>query len=179
MVQIVSRAAAPAQRECGSCGMCCKLFHIPAVEKPAGKWCRHWAAGAGCSIHPNRPAQCREFFCLWMTDISLADIWKPERSRIVLSIFPGNGFLYAQVDAASPQAWRKQPYFDDLRRMAAALQELNRRVIVFVGENATLVTPQGATPLGRMSPDDTFVVEPAFGPDGPTFRVSRTQALDP
>jgi Fe-S-cluster containining protein len=176
MVQIVSRPASPERRECGSCGMCCKLFHIPAVEKPAGKWCRHWAAGAGCSIHPDRPEQCREFFCLWMSDASVADVWKPERSRIVLSIFPGNGFLYAQVDPSSPQAWRKQPYFDDLRRMAAGLQDLNRRVIVFVGENATLVTPQGATPLGRMNPEERFVVEPAFGPDGPTFRVARTHA---
>jgi len=111
-----------------------------------------------------------------MTDASVAEIWKPERSRIVLSIFPGNGFLYAQVDPNSPQAWRKQPYFEDLRRMAAGLQELNRRVIVFVGEMATLMTPQGATPLGRMTPEESFVVEPAFGPDGPTFRVARTQA---
>jgi hypothetical protein len=58
--------------------------------------------------------------------------------------------------------------------MAAGLQEMNRRVIVFVGDNATLVTPQGATPLGRMNPEENFVIEPAFGPDGPTFRVART-----
>ena len=111
-----------------------------------------------------------------MADASVADIWKPDRSRMVLSIFPDNGFLYAQVDPSSPQAWRRPPYFDDLRRMAANLQEVNRRVIVFLGENATLVTPQGATPLGRMSREDSFVIEPAFGPDGPTFRVARTQA---
>jgi Fe-S-cluster containining protein len=176
MVRIVSRPAAPERRECGSCGMCCKQFHIPAVEKPAGKWRWHWAAGAGCSIHPDRPQQCREFFCLWMSDASVADAWKPDCSRIVLSIFPGDGFLYAQVEPSSPQAWRKQPYFDGLRRMAAGLQETNRRVVVFVGENATQVTPQGATPLGRMSAKDNFVVEPVFGPYGPTFRVARKQA---
>jgi len=175
MVQIVSRPAAAKRRECGSCGMCCKLFHVPAVEKSAGIWCRHWTAGAGCSIHSLRPQQCSDFFCLWMIDATVADVWKPERSRIVLSIFPGNGFLYAQVDPGSPQAWRKQPYFDDLRRMAARLEETNRRVIVFVGDNATLVTAQGATPLGPMNPKEHFVVEPAFGPDGPTFRVARKQ----
>jgi hypothetical protein len=38
MVQIVSRQATLERRECGDCGMCCKLFHIPAVEKSAGKW---------------------------------------------------------------------------------------------------------------------------------------------
>jgi len=35
---MVSRPAAPERRECGSRGMCCKLFHIPAVEKSAEKW---------------------------------------------------------------------------------------------------------------------------------------------
>lgn len=152
--------------------MCCKLFHIPAFDKPAGKWCRHWAAGSGCAIHPDRPDQCREFFCLWMTDPTVADVWKPDRSRIVLSIFPGNGFVYAQVDPSSPHAWRKQPYFDDLRRMAGALAEANRRVIVFVDDDATLITARGATPLGQMRPDESFVLEPVFGPDGPTVRLA-------
>jgi len=27
-----------------------------------------------------------------------------------------------------------------------------------------------------MNPEERFVVEPAFGPDGPTFRVARTHA---
>jgi hypothetical protein len=176
MVQIVSRPAAPARRECGSCGLCCKVYDLPAVEKSAGVWCRHWRAGAGCSIHADRPQQCRDFFCLWMRDSTLPDVWKPERSRIVLSIFPGNGFLYAQVDPGSPQAWRKPPYFEGLRRMAASLEESNRRVIVFVGDNATLVTPQGATPLGQMSPERNFVIESVFGPDGPTYRLAETQS---
>ena len=47
-------------------------------------------------------------------------------------------------------AWRNAPYFDDLRRMAAGLEELNRRVIVFVNDDATLITSKGATPLGRI-----------------------------
>ncbi len=111
-----------------------------------------------------------------MRDSTLPDVWKPERSRIVLSIFPGNGFIYAQVDPGSPLAWRNPPYFEGLRRMAAGLEESNRRVIVFVGDNATLVTPQGATPLGRMSPDRNFVIEAAFGPDGPTYRLAETQS---
>jgi len=156
--------------------MCCKLFHIPALDKPAGRWCGHWAAGKGCGIHPDRPDQCRQFFCLWLSDPTVPDVWKPDHSRIVLSYFPGNGSLYAQVDPGSPQAWRNPPYFDDLKRMAARLEESNRRVIVFVGDNATLVTSRGAVALGRMTPEDNFLVEPAFGPDGPTFRVTRSRS---
>jgi hypothetical protein len=48
------------------------------------------------------------------------------------------------------------------------------QIVSFAGENAALMKPQGATPLGRMNPEESFVVEPAFGPYGPTFRVART-----
>jgi hypothetical protein len=155
--------------------MCCKVFRIPEIEKPAGEWCGHWRAGAGCSIHPIRPRVCRDFFCLWMIDPTLPDVWKPEHSRIVLMISPRERFLHAAVDPSSPQAWRKAPYFDYLRQMATRLEESDRRVIVFVGDNATLVTPRGATLLGRIRLDRPFGVEAAFGPDGPTYRLKKTE----
>lgn len=164
---------ASAVRECGSCALCCKVYHVPAVEKPAGVWCRHCEPGVGCGIHATRPTHCRKFFCHWITDKNVPDVWKPDRSRIVLTIFPGNGFLYAQVDPGSPQAWRKAPYYDDLRRMAKRLNAENRHVIVFVGDIATLIMPDEAVSLGKMSAEDNFRVEPAFGPKGPTFRAVR------
>jgi hypothetical protein len=108
-----------------------------------------------------------------MTDANVPDVWKPERSRIVLTIFPANGFLYAQVDPGSPQAWRKEPYYGDLRRMAKRLNAQNRHVIVFVGDVATLIMPNEAVSLGKMSAEDNFHVEPAFGPKGPTYRAVR------
>ena len=169
----VSARPAPG-RDCGTCSLCCKVFHVPALEKPAGTWCRHCTPGGGCAIHATRPAHCREFFCLWITEPAMSAEWKPERSKIVLSIFPGNGFLYAQVDPGSPQAWRKAPYFDQLRGWAKTLLDKGRHVIVFVNDNATLIMPQEAISLGRMTPSDNFKIEPAFGPNGPTYRVARS-----
>jgi len=178
MVQIISRPAAPERRECGSCTMCCKVYGIPEIEKPAGQWCRHCRPGAGCSIYPDRPQMCRDFDCCWLIDPTMPDMWKPERSHIVLSIFPRNGFLYALVDPATPQAWRKAPYFDYLRQMAVRLEESNRRVIVFVVDDATLVTSRGVVPLGRVGPDRTYAIRMAFGPDGPTYFLAGTQTLN-
>lgn len=108
-----------------------------------------------------------------MSDAGVPDIWKPDRSRMVLTIFPGNGFLYAQVDPGAPLAWRKEPYFSDLRRMAKRFNAQNRHVLVFVGDVATLILPDEAVPLGQMSAADNFRVEPAFGPKGPTYRAVR------
>ena len=28
-------------RACGDCRLCCKVFPLPVLEKPAGTWCRH------------------------------------------------------------------------------------------------------------------------------------------
>jgi hypothetical protein len=106
-----------------------------------------------------------------MGDPTLPDVWKPDHSHIVLSFFPGNGFLYAQVDPGAPQAWRKAPYFDDLRRFARRLNERSRHVIVFVNDVATLILPEGPVPLGKMTAEDDFRLEPAFGPNGPTYRA--------
>ena len=172
---VVSMQAAPG-RACGTCTLCCKVFQLPELEKPAGVWCRHCTQGVGCGVHPDRPAQCRAFFCLWMTDATIPADWKPERSKMVLSIFPANGFIYVQVDPGFPQAWRKAPYYDQLRRWAKVLVEKGRHIIAFVNDSATLIMPEEAIPLGKMKASDKFRVERAFGENGPTYRVERLSA---
>jgi hypothetical protein len=57
--------------------------------------------------------------------------------------------------------------------MARRFNAQNRHVIVFVGDVATLIMPDEAVALGKMSAVDNFRVEPAFGPKGPTYRAVR------
>jgi len=160
-------------RECGSCTLCCKVYHVPEIDKVAGKWCQHCAPGKGCSIHKAAPAQCAAFNCLWRTEGTLAPAWKPERAKMVLSVFPQNGFIYVQVDPGAPSAWRKQPYYDQLHRWAEASLQRGRHVIVFVNDVATLIMPDQDVPLGAMNPADGFSVRQTFGPGGMTYEVTR------
>ncbi len=170
---VVTPYSAAAGRACGSCTLCCKVFALPALEKPPGVWCGHCKPGNGCAVHNSAPLQCRQFNCLWMTDGKMPDEWRPDRARFVLSVNPSNGFVFAQVDPGAPGAWRRQPYYDGLRRMARTLIEERRHVVVFVGEGATLVMPDGALSLGRMTAADQFRIEQVFGPNGPTWRASK------
>src|SRR5580698_7880286 len=55
-------------RECGSCTLCCKVYHVAEIDKVAGKWCQHCKPGSGCAIHDSLPKQCAEFNCLWRTE---------------------------------------------------------------------------------------------------------------
>jgi hypothetical protein len=166
-------------RECGSCTLCCKVYHVAEIGKVAGKWCQHCTPGSGCAIHPTRPAQCRDFFCLWLTEATMTPAWKPERSKMVVSIFPLNGFIYVQVDPNAPSAWLKEPYHKQLHQWAEINLRDRRHVIVFVNDEATLIMPGQDLPLGKMKPTDGFAVRQVFGPRGPTYEVTRSDRSAP
>ena len=136
--------------------MCCKVYRIPVLNKQEGKWCAHCAIGSGCRIYEDRPEQCRSFVCLWLQDVTMPPEWKPEISKMVLSIYPTTGFIYAQVDPGTPFAWRKEPYFSRLKAMAEHFLKEGRHLLVFVNGNATLIMPTGPVPIGPMSPEDGF-----------------------
>lgn len=145
-------------RDCDGCTLCCKLFHIPVLDKPAGHWCQHCAVGTGCENYEARPEQCRSFFCQWIKNDTLPDYWKPDRSRIVLTLFPANQFLYAQVDPARPDAWKSRRLFSDLKRWSAQFLKQRRHVVVFVHDEATLIMPDQAVPMGKLQKGEGFAV---------------------
>jgi hypothetical protein len=145
-------------RECGTCTLCCKVYNIPEIGKPAGKWCQHCTPGKGCGIHQNLPSQCATFNCMWRTEAALPPHWKPEQSKMVITIFPLNGFIYVQVDPGAPSAWRKQPYYDQLRLWAKNNLKKGIHVIVFLNDIATLIMPDEDVPLGPMKPTDGISV---------------------
>ena len=72
-------------RPCGDCRLCCKVFPLPVLDKPAGAWCRHTAA-AGCAIHgPRTPEVCRQYDCYWREHDALSESWRPDRIGIVVT----------------------------------------------------------------------------------------------
>jgi hypothetical protein len=145
-------------RECGTCSLCCKVYNIPELGKPAGKWCQHCTPGKGCGIHQNLPSQCATFNCMWRTEAALPPHWKPEHSKMVVTIFPLNGHIYVQVDSSAPTAWRKQPYHGQLRLWAKNNLPKGIHVVVFVNDDATLIMPDQDMPLGLMKPTDVISV---------------------
>jgi hypothetical protein len=72
-------------RPCGDCRLCCKVFPLPILDKPAGTWCRH-ATSAGCAIHGlPRPEVCCQYDCFWREHDELPDAWRPDRIGIVVT----------------------------------------------------------------------------------------------
>ncbi len=72
-------------RECGECDLCCRwLSHdVYGQQVSPGNPCRF--IKNGCSIHPNRPAQCKRYYCMWAQGV-LPEWMYPKDTGIMVSV---------------------------------------------------------------------------------------------
>jgi hypothetical protein len=94
-------------RACGDCSLCCQVMAIDELGKQAGSWCGHYKPEGGCVVYETRPAECRMFNCLWLTDHRFGEHWKPNRSGLVLTA--SDDGIEIRCDPCLPDAWRKHP----------------------------------------------------------------------
>ena len=144
-------------RSCGTCSLCCKVSAIEALEKPQGQWCPHAHPGrGGCAIHGAHPHECQTYACAWLQRPDLAEDWKPSVSRMVLRI-EGPG-VFVHVDLDHPDAWKKEPYYARLKRIAQGLWHGMSNVIVYVGTQLTVVFAEEDLTIGAPAEGDTVTV---------------------
>ena len=160
-----------AMRQCGTCTLCCKLMGIGALDKPQGAWCVHCQPGQGCGIYPDRPQECRNFHCLWLTDESLGEEWYPKKSKMVLT-HEGDRII-ARVDPGAPDAWRRPPYFggaepDDAAGPGAGAAGLCRHQ----SAHHILLLPDRQEDLGPLGEADEVELATVSKPGGLEYRVT-------
>lgn len=136
------------ERECGACGLCCKLLGVQSLGKRPLTWCAHDKAKAGCGVYAERPGECRAFVCQWPKWTELDEAWRPDRARFVLLLQDEGATLAVEADPAHPEAWRREPYRSGLRRLALTGQAKGLRVVVNVGERAWAVLADREVDLG-------------------------------
>lgn len=120
-----------ANRECGTCSLCCKLLGITELKKPAGKWCEHAnVPGGGCKIYADRPHSCGVFACGWLVNPTFGDHWRPQRSKMVISINADGDVPVMQiyVDPSNREGWRKEPYYRDVMLLASQQERMEVRL---------------------------------------------------
>jgi uncharacterized protein len=116
-------------RACGTCTLCCRLPDIDHFDKPADEWCSHCVAEKGCTIYSRRPAVCRDFHCLWITDEALGEEWAPSRSHVM--VYRQGKQITILADPDRPDLWRSEPYMNQLQAWAAEAATSGGYVIVF------------------------------------------------
>ena len=72
-------------RTCGDCRLCCNVFPLPVLDKPAGRWC-HLLGPGGCTVHDlGQPEVCSQYACYWLEHEALPDEARPDRLGVVVT----------------------------------------------------------------------------------------------
>lgn len=166
-------------RSCAGCTLCCKLPAIPEIAKPAQTWCADCAIGQGCKIYQTRPSTCRKFECVYLTSPHLGEHWKPAVCHMVIAHTATVNRIVIHVDDDHPTAWKLDPYYGDIRRMAAALYPQSGQVLVLVSGQAVAVLPDRHKVLGSYSDDKIIATSQTAGPNGPIYDMFLFTAGDP
>jgi hypothetical protein len=103
------------ENHCGDCKLCCKLLAIVELPepKPRGEWCPNCdvKGSAGCKIYDNRPHECQQFICGWLSDRGskrpLPDAFRPDRSHVIIDVTKDGLNLVIHSDPSYPGSWRK------------------------------------------------------------------------
>ncbi len=129
-------------RACGPCTLCCELPPIQPLNKPANTLCRHAVRNGGCGIYETRPAVCRAFYCYWTQIPELGgEEWRPDQCHFYVNQFD-ELTLMIMVDPAHPDAWRQEPYYNQIKYWSRAVLEKNAGVFVSIGERMIAVFPE-------------------------------------
>ena len=165
-----------AGRECGSCTLCCKVAAVEEVNKPNGVWCPHCVAGKRCTIYQQRPPSCRSFYCQWMVEKGLGPEWKPERAKFAMVKTEGGRRLTVLTDPGFPTAWRRPPYYENLKRWAAdaARQAPDVYLVdVLIGRRSVVILPDREVEVGVLENDEAIHLTYKTLATGPVIEVSR------
>jgi hypothetical protein len=166
-------------RSCGSCSLCCKLLRIDEFSKPEGKWCAHCAPGrGGCTIYGNRPIECRNFYCAWLTATDVGPEWKPLTCKMVLYAEGDGNRIAIHVDPSNPTAWRQEPFYSQLRERAVHAAEASQQVVVYIKNRVIVLLPDKEVDLGIMERGDQIMVGASQGRLGLEWRAFLVPAKD-
>lgn len=143
--------------KCGSCTACCRIYHIPEFDKPAGKWCEHCVVGKSCKIYATRPERCVDFECMWLQSQRRPTVaqeleLRPDKSKVVFAPSTNPKIMTALTTPGYPLAWQS-------KRVMGVIDALNKAgVAVAVGaplaRTQTLFKPDGTRKVVEMTEPD-------------------------
>lgn len=131
---------------CGDCTLCCKVYEIEDFEKKPGKTCHNVRDEGGCGVWGLHPKACQEFKCLWLKHDDMDGRWRPDHAGFVMRL-EGKGTVCIDVDHDRPDAWRREPYYSQLKAWSEVMPRNEGLVLVYAPEAMYVITPMEDLPL--------------------------------
>lgn len=168
-------AATVPGRSCGDCAMCCKLLEIKALNKPANEWCVNCSTRKGCDIYETRPQTCHNFNCGYMTQGAIGEEWWPTTARMMITYTGDGKHLFIQVDPTRPDAWRREPYYSQLKNWARINNPNGQQIIVAIAGRYIVIFPEREVDVGHVAADETVTFSLSHSASGPVTEVRKVK----
>jgi hypothetical protein len=92
-----------------------------------------------------------------MLEPGLGPEWKPDRAKFALLKSAGGRHLTVFADPGNPLAWRRSPYYENLKHWAAQgvrnTADLHL-VDVMIGPRCIVILPERDVEIGELGPDE-------------------------
>ena len=113
-----------------------------------------------------------------MISKGLGSEWKPEQAKFALAKTNDGRRLTAHVDPGYPYAWRRSPYYQNLKAWAAqAVQKMPEMdlVDVMIGERVIVILPDRDVDVGTPAADEFVTLSKTITAAGERIEVSKTK----
>lgn len=123
--------------------------------------------------------ECAVYYCDYRTVAHLGKEWRPVDCGMVMSYAPEARRVDIQVDPDRMDAWRKEPFFTQIKLIAENALRGQGYLIVWQGNEAIAVLPDREVNLGQVQQDTMITVTRNDTPLGVTYNVALTTHDDP
>jgi hypothetical protein len=152
---------------------------ISELKKPHGVWCPHCKPGLSCKIYENRPNECRNFYCGFLTNDILGEEWRPSYSKIIITGKDNGKHIIANVDPVRPDAWRREPYYSWLKKWAGGLMQTRGQVLARIDRHFYVIFPDRDVDMGLVDDDETIYTGQRQTPAGLRLEAVKVKNDDP
>jgi len=113
--------------DCGECTLCCTLFIVEELDKPAGTACSN--CSINCSIYESRPQSCKDLKCAYLQMTNVSVLMRPDNLGVVFEKLAPD-LMFGTVN----------PRHNDFRHM-------NGQVAAFLKEGINVILSKNGSPI--------------------------------
>ena len=117
----------PNIRPCDGCTVCCSVFGVEEINKPAWEKCTHLDE-RGCGIYATRPGHCHGFYCLYQHGMGTS-MDRPDKLGVVFASTNGKTTFTGQEEIQAYEAVPGAFNRSDVVRLAKTFSDKGKLVI--------------------------------------------------
>ncbi len=121
--------------------------------------------------------ECAAFQCGYIVEPGLDERWKPAESRLVL--WSTGDTMFVHVDPQRPDAWKREPYYANIKQWAIDALAVGAQVTVQIGSRVIMILPDRDVDLGVVSSDEIAVTTRIQTPRGVRYDALKLNRNDP